>query len=131
MPNTTKITYGIYCEHIRTEANGQTTLLGIWGEDCIVKQLPFEPAALCIHYHISNDEAAPINGKLELILPGSSESIITPFAVPLMPDKRQHNLNFIFNGIKITEYGKVVANLTITNPDPIQSQKVLNIIKTT
>ena len=53
--------YGNYCDDIRHEVSGKTTLIGCYGPALFVRKLPIKLPKLCFHFTI----CAPIDNAIE------------------------------------------------------------------
>ena len=119
---TPEITHGIFCEFARGEGNGQTTLLGIWGESCrFTAPLPLLLPALAFYTYIRNPDGVPYRLRIEVNIPGAKEP--TVFNIPnVTPQPGQDCQNFNINmpNAKIEALGDIVAKVSMEMIPPMK-----------
>jgi hypothetical protein len=106
----------IYCDDIRREEGGKTSLMGVYNSDFLVPQLPITIPQLCIQVHIRLDiQTQPSEIAVRITL--GSEQI-----VEAKIDKVE--LNSIFNEVKMDPDARfvLIGYVFVHNQLPIEAQ---------
>ena len=124
------IAYGFFCEFVRAEEQGKTSVLGLWGRRCILWGTP--PATLPnlgLHVYIFNPDQADCRGRLRITLPGDAPPPAEiDFDLPQQPGLVGHNLNFNLAGLTVQGESKIEANVTLTTTPPTEATFVLEFV---
>lgn len=97
---------GTFCDDVRREDNGKLLLIGCYNSNMIVREFPFTPARLCLHFNvIFRTESAP--QKVVVTVKKDGEKMIGfEMGVDTPPD--QSPLSSIGGGLDLppTQYDK-------------------------
>jgi hypothetical protein len=123
-----KLLYGFFCEHLRTEAGGQTTAIGLWGTECrLQSDPPFLLRSLSFHAYLENPDQAPLNGHATFDIPGMGISPVIPIKMEGQGGMVGNNINLAVGPILIPHSGTVKVCLHMDADPPLDQEFTLRI----
>lgn len=129
-----EILYGLFCEDVREEAGGKTSVLGILGSTLLLHAAPPANVRLAAHVYIHNPERIRAHFSIRLDVPG----IETPFILnerlpdgPDVPAELQlpwgHNINLSFGNVPVVP-GEVRLQVRILAATPVEKTFTLQVL---
>jgi len=126
--STVRIIYGFFCEHLRQEASGQTTAIGLWGTEWrIATAGPVTAPSLSFHAFVTNPKQIPISGNATFQLPGVDQKIEIPLNIQIAEGMTGHNINLTIGNVPIAKPGQATVRLQFNCEPPIDEEFSLEI----
>ena len=127
--STPNVLHALFCEHVRPEESGKTTLLGVWGAQCrFFTAAPTVMPNLGIHAFVHNPDQVPLSLVLTLQATGWEDGIRVEMEAPTEKGKIGHNINLNFANLIFTEPGPLTATLSLSTTPPTEHQIVLDVV---
>ena len=117
------IQYGLFCDDIRREAGGRTSVMGIWGRQIFIQGEPPGRMRLAFHaYVLDVEQDQPFT--MELTGPGIDEpatangTLAAGAATPL----GGHNLNWLIGDVLVPEPAEFVVRVILAGEPPVDRE---------